>query len=99
MVELHIYLDVCEGKCPALENVFHEEFVPAIRRREGFRQVRLLKKRDAENKYEIDIVFTSELLRLKWVESPEHFAVWQKIEKFSKGFSLAGFDVCEIENR
>lgn len=97
MIELHVRLEIMEGRGPELEAVYLKEFLPAISRREGFRQVRLLRKRDAPGEYELDIVFSSEALRLKWVDSPEHAAVWPRISGLCRRFAGTGFDACPPE--
>jgi heme-degrading monooxygenase HmoA len=97
MIELHVRLEIIEGKGPDLEAVYRGDFLPVISRREGFRQVRLLRKRDAPGEYELDIAFSSEALRLKWVDSPEHAAVWPRIAGLCQRFSGTGFDACAPE--
>lgn len=94
MIELHIYLDLLEDKGPELEAVYRKEFVPVISRWEGFQRATLLRKRDARSEYELDLVFSSEALRLKWADSPEHAAVWPRIANLCRRFSCVGFDVC-----
>lgn len=95
MIELHVYVELTEGKGSELEQIFRRDFVPAISRRKGFMQVRLLRKRDTRGEYEIDIVFSSEELRLEWVASPEHVAIWPRIAGLCHKISTAGFEVCE----
>ncbi len=95
VIELHVYLELAEGKGSELESIFRQDFVPAISRRKGFKQVRLLRKRGAPGEYEIDIVFSSEELRLEWVASPEHAAIWPRIAGLCRSVSSAGFEVCE----
>jgi heme-degrading monooxygenase HmoA len=95
MTEVHIHLELVSGKEQELENIFWKDFVPAVSSRDGFKQVRLLKKRDASNRYEIDIVFSNEEQRLAWVASAEHDLVWSRIEKLCVRVDVERFDVCE----
>jgi heme-degrading monooxygenase HmoA len=95
MTELHVCLESQEGRGPELESAYWRVFVPAISRREGFRRVALLKKRDAPGEYELDIAFASEALRIRWVDSPEHAVAWPELAKRCRRVTCAGYDVCE----
>jgi heme-degrading monooxygenase HmoA len=92
MIELHIYLEPFAGKEKALESLYLKEYVPGIETQEGFRRTTLLKRRDALREYQIDIAFETEALRLKWVGSKEHQAVWPKITALCQRAAWAGFD-------
>jgi heme-degrading monooxygenase HmoA len=92
MIELHIYLEPFEGKEKALESLYLREYVPGIRIQKGFRRTTLLKKRDALREYQIDIAFDTEELRLRWVESKEHQAIWPKMTTLCQRASWAGLD-------
>jgi heme-degrading monooxygenase HmoA len=92
MIELHIYLEPFEGKEKALESLYLKDYVPGIEIQEGFLRTTLLKKRDALREYQIDIAFDTEDLRLKWVKSKEHQAIWPKMAALCQRASWAGFD-------
>jgi heme-degrading monooxygenase HmoA len=92
MIELHIYLEPHDGREKDLETLYFNEYVPGIKIQEGFQRTTLLKNRDALRKYQIDITFDSEELRLKWVDSKEHTEVWPKIAALCQRVSWAGFD-------
>ena len=92
MIELHIYLEPHDGKEKELESLYYEQYVPGIKIQEGFQRTTLLKNRDALREYQINITFDSEELRLKWVGSPEHTAVWPQIAAMCQRVSWTGFD-------
>ena len=79
MIELHIYMEPHAGKESELEDQYRKEYVPGIKIQQGFRRTTLLKSRDALRKYQINITFDSEELRLKWVASKEHTKIWPKM--------------------
>jgi heme-degrading monooxygenase HmoA len=92
MVELHIYLEPHDGKEMELEDLYAREYVAGIKIQEGFRRTILLKKRDAQREYQINIEFDSESLRLKWVDSKEHTEIWPKVASLCQRISWSGFD-------
>ena len=95
MIAWEIYLDAHEGKEKDLEKVFLTYFAPAIKTMEGFKNVVMLKKRDALREYEINLFFETEELRMKWVASDEHQMAFPKIAECCARISWAGFDVVE----
>jgi heme-degrading monooxygenase HmoA len=92
MIELHIYLEPFEGREEELESLYTDRYVPGIRIQDGFQRSALLKSRDALREYQIDICFSSEELRLKWVDSKEHQEIWPKIASLCARASWSGFD-------
>ena len=92
IIELHIYLSPHDGREKDLETLYWNEYVPGIKIQKGFQRTTLLKKRDALREYQINITFDSEALRLEWVGSKEHEAVWPKIAALCQGISWTGFD-------
>src|SRR5438105_3150265 len=72
MITLRIRLGVAHGQGQAFEQLYHEEYVPAIRRQRGFRRCELWRQHGDPTRYEIAIYFDSEDLRLQWVASAEH---------------------------
>ena len=95
MIELHIFLEPFAGQEEQLESVFKGSFVPAISIQEGFRRAALLKMTDALRKYQIEIAFDSEELRLKWVASKEHQDAFPKIVALCQQITWSGFSVVE----
>jgi len=95
MIELHIYVEPLPGKERELETLYWDEYVPAISIQEGFVRTTLLKYRDAVRRYQIDIAFDTEELRVKWAASKEHRETWPKIEALCARVSWSGFDAIE----
>ena len=95
MIEFHIYLEPFGGKEKELESLYWDEYVPGISIQDGFQRTTLIKKRDALREYQLDITFDSEELRLKWVDSREHQAVWPRIASLCSRASWCGFDTVE----
>lgn len=93
MTELQIYLDVTPGKEKELEDIFTESFVPAISVQEGFKRVELIQAKDALSSYQINLMFDTEQLRLKWVASPEHRTAFPKIAALCLRVTWRGFEV------
>jgi len=95
MIELHIFLEPFAGKEKDLESIYWKEYVPGIKIQKGFQRTTLLKKRDALREYQIHITFDSEDLRLQWVASTEHTAVWPKVAALCQRVSWTGFDTVQ----
>lgn len=95
MIALKIYLDAYEGKEKDLEKAFLTYFAPAIKTMEGFKNVVMLKKRDALREYEINLFFETEELRMKWVASDEHQMAFPKIAECCTMVSWVSFDAVE----
>ena len=93
MIELHIFLEPVSGNEEKLEAAFREAFVPAISVQEGFRRVAMLKVKDAMRKYQIDLAFETEELRLKWVASKEHQDAFPKLAVLCQQVTWAGYDI------
>jgi len=92
MIELYIYLEPFAGKEAELESTFDKVFVPAISVQDGFRRVSLLKHRNSLRRYQIDLSFDTEDLRLKWVASKDHQEAFPQIAGLCQRVSWAGFD-------
>lgn len=84
---LIVDLDVVAERAAELRKQFRQEFVPAIVRQRGFRQVALYEARDA-GAWSLFIEFESEESRLDWVESALHQKVWRKVERCCKGIQI-----------
>ncbi|MBW2618256.1 MAG: antibiotic biosynthesis monooxygenase [Deltaproteobacteria bacterium] len=95
MIELHMHVEVYTGKEEKFENLYWNEYVPAISIQEGFRRTTLIKKRNALREYQIDIEFESEELRENWVASSEHEEVIPKVFALCSRFFWFGFDTIE----
>jgi heme-degrading monooxygenase HmoA len=92
MMTLRIRLRVRDGQGPALETLYRDAYVPAIRGQRGFLRCELWRQHDDPARYEIAIFFESEELRLRWVASPEHAATWPRVEALCTEITAHGFD-------
>ena len=69
---------------------FHRIFVPEAKKHPGYISVKILKFRQVMQgdekpaNYRFELLFESEELRQKWINSPEHKRVWPTVEKFIK---------------
>ena len=95
MIELHISLEPWVGKEKELENIYWNEYIPAISIQKGFQRSTLLKRKDAMREYQVDITFDTEELRLQWVGSKEHREVWPKMADLCARACWCGFDTVE----
>lgn len=101
-IQLHVDLELDSSKEQELVRAFRESFQPAIRRQQGFVDVKLLKLRAimAGNGpdsfgYRLLISFETEEDRQRWVASDTHQEVWPAIEGNLKGsrYSVVLYDV------
>ena len=92
MLTLHIGLPAREGKEQALEQVFLQEFRPAISAQEGFQDVQLLRSLEDKASYCLVIAFESPELQQKWVASDLHQEVWPALADLCKDFSLQKYN-------
>ena len=95
MTVLQIYLDCSDGRQPDLETTFRNVFVPAIRVQEGFVRVALIRSVENNREYQIELAFTTEALRKRWVDSDEHSHAFPKIRELCDRVSHARFDAVE----
>jgi heme-degrading monooxygenase HmoA len=93
MITLHITLTTQPDQGAALENLYHEAYVPAITKQEGFRSTTLIRAYESETDYEIDIAFDTEAQRLAWAEGANHAETWPRIVALCADFSAQGFEV------
>lgn len=92
MIELEVKLEVMPGKEEEFLDIFKTQFAPAMSKRPGFLRTSLLKQRETESQYRIEIVFESEKERLGWVNTKEHEEVWPKLGALTSKCSATGFD-------
>jgi heme-degrading monooxygenase HmoA len=93
MIALQIYMEPVAGKEKELEKKFNQVFIPAISVQKGFVRVSMLKSREALRKYQVELVFESEELRLEWVASKEHQEAFPQIAALCQRVSWSGFDI------
>ena len=92
IVTLHIYFDVAQEKQDEFVSLYWDKYVPAIRIQEGFIQTTLFRSLENQDKFEIDIYFTSEPLRQKWANGPEHQETWPLIEAVVRKITWHGYE-------
>lgn len=99
VLEVDLAVDPAREK-EMLDN-FHNTFKPVAVKHPGYIDVKILKLRSALMgtapqglNYRFQLVYASEELRQKWVDSPEHKRVWPTIEKTlkSKDYRVLLFD-------
>lgn len=93
MITLHIYLTTKSGQSAALEDLYHQAYVPAITKQVGFRSTTLLRAYDSETQYEIDITFETEAQRQAWADGADHAETWPRIVALCTDVSAQGFDI------
>jgi heme-degrading monooxygenase HmoA len=85
-IQLHVDLEIADGREASLVEAFHSVFEPVIRKQPGFMDVRLLRFRQAMKgsppamKFRLLISFETEQQRLSWVASEDHQRVWPAME-------------------
>lgn len=92
MVTLHIYFDVLPEKQDEFLALYWGKYVPAIRIQEGFIKTSLYRSLEHQDKFEIDIYFTSEELRQKWANGPEHQEAWPAMEAVAEKITWHGYE-------
>jgi hypothetical protein len=101
-IQLHVDLSVDPAKEKEMLKNFETIFRPAAAKFAGYIDVKMLKLRStimgsapAGVNYRFVLLFQSEELRLKWVNSPTHQKVWPTIENTlkSKNYTVLLFDV------
>ncbi len=100
-IQLFVDLSVDRAKEKEMLRHFETVFRPAAAKFEGFIDVRMLKLRTAVLgsappgiNYRFELMYKSEELRQKWVNSPTHQKVWPPIENTltTKNYNVLLFD-------
>jgi len=91
--QLHMYIQVKSGQAKEFENRYRTVYLPIVQRQKGFRSSRLLRKRDSQEHYEIDLAFDSEALRATWASSQDHDRAWKPMGEVIAQITVQGFDV------
>jgi hypothetical protein len=101
-IELHVDLAVDPAKEKEMLHNFKTIFKPTAEKHQGYIDVKIIKLRKALMgtasqglNYRFVLTYTSEELRLKWVDSEDHKRVWPTIENTlsSKNYTVLLFDV------
>jgi heme-degrading monooxygenase HmoA len=91
-VQLHMYIQLKTGQAKEFENRYRTVYLPIVQRQKGFRSSRLLRKRDSQDHYEIDLAFDSEALRATWASSQDHDRAWKLMGEVIAHITVQGFD-------
>lgn len=89
-IQLFVEMQVDPANEKEMLSNFHNTFVPEAKKHPGYISVKMLKFRqvmqgnEKPTNYRFELVFESEELRQKWINSPEHKRVWPTVEKFIK---------------
>jgi heme-degrading monooxygenase HmoA len=89
---LNVDLYVKSGSDKGLENIFKDNFVPAISKQDGFSRTQLLRPRESESPYRLVIEFQSLELQQKWVAQPLHQDVWSQMGAHFSKYSAHNYD-------
>jgi antibiotic biosynthesis monooxygenase (ABM) superfamily enzyme len=101
-IVLEVDLSVDPAREKEMLDNFHNKFKPIAEKHPGYIDVKILKLRSAlmgsapqGMNYRFQLVFESEELRQKWVDSADHKRVWPTIENTlkSKDYRVLLFDV------
>jgi hypothetical protein len=99
---LHVDLTVDPAKEKDFVRIFHTTFKPTAVKHKGYRDVRIMKLRDAlagkapaDANYRFVLVYDSEELRQQWVNSDDHKRVWPQLENLlrHKNYNVLLFDI------
>ena len=99
---LHVDLAVDPAREKEFVRKFHTVFKPTAARQTGYRNVIIVKLRQAlvgqapgDANYRFVLAFDSEELRQKWVASADHQRVWPQLESLlkHKNYNVLLFDV------
>lgn len=80
MIERHVTFEVLQGKEDAFEQLFIQEYRPAMSRMAGFVRLELLCESEAPNKYQMTIRFDTTENAAAWRASPEHQALSPRLK-------------------
>jgi antibiotic biosynthesis monooxygenase (ABM) superfamily enzyme len=89
-IQLFVEMQVDPAQEKEMLSNFHRIFVPEAKKHPGYISVKILKFRQVMQgdekpaNYRFELLFESEELRQKWINSPEHKRVWPTVEKFIK---------------
>ncbi len=107
MVCILMWFHVAPERGAELERFFHESFLVALRRQEGFRQARLLRSFSPEFtrfslpsplgeeafEYVVELTFETEDQRRAWAATPEHGELWPILKGLADDTRGLGFHV------
>jgi antibiotic biosynthesis monooxygenase (ABM) superfamily enzyme len=101
---LQIYFEIEPDKSAEFEQMYQNEYVPAMQKQVGYEGSRLLRlfsadliretqARETSFNYQMELVFDCEENRRKWADSEEHKKVWPAAQNLAKQVAWRGYDV------
>lgn len=93
MIERHVTFDVLPDKTGEFEQVFTDEYRPAMRRMPGFIKVELLREQENPAKYHMVIRFASLEEAAAWRNSSAHQALSPKLKALYSSSQLQVYEV------
>jgi heme-degrading monooxygenase HmoA len=106
MINLQIKYVVKSGDSDAFEKMIARVYAPALAKQRGFAGYRLLREySETERKkieatsdgynFILELIFETEQLRIKWVESPEHDPAFEEAKKLANPIAHNGYHVVQ----
>ncbi len=104
MILFQLLFEVADDKRAEFESTYTEVFAPALKRQQGFQNVKLIRfyapavaaeieATPTECNYQINFVFDSEANRRVWSKSADHDVAWPKLSGLTKKAQWRGYDV------
>ena len=104
MIVLQIYFSIAPPSAAQFEEVYATNYTAALRKQEGYQASRLLRvfeptvaaEIDAAQSnfnYQVELQFSSEEARRRWVQSPEHQEVWPLASALAASVEWRGYDI------
>jgi antibiotic biosynthesis monooxygenase (ABM) superfamily enzyme len=108
MIVLQIYFSIAPPSAAKFEEVYATSYKTALQKQEGYQASRLLRifepsiaaeieAAHSDFNYQMELQFSTEEARRRWVQSPEHQEVWPLASSLAatvewRGYELAGDD-------
>ncbi|PSL05267.1 hypothetical protein CLV30_104133 [Haloactinopolyspora alba] len=108
MIRLQIFFAVDDGDGAAFERMYHDVYVPALRRQQGYLGSSLLRRYPAHvleefggtvvpYTYQLELDFDSEENRRLWAQSRDHADAWPDVLALATSVQSCGYDVAAID--
>jgi heme-degrading monooxygenase HmoA len=93
MIERHVDFDVSAAKTQDFENIFIEEYRPAMSSMPGYVKVELLRVQESPTTYQMVIRFETSEAAAAWRASPEHQALSPRLKGMYSGSQVKVYEV------
>ncbi len=108
MILLQIYFDIAAEQADAFQEMYVNQYAPALQHQQGYQRSRLLRLFPAdvaaeieaaptEFIYQMELEFDSEENRRRWVSSPEHSVLWPLASGMARTVAWRGYDVAAAD--